>query len=376
MGAARKEYGIALSLTNMALRDPVEAISDRTFLAVMLLGMYEQLTCSRLLEMTSWVAHVRGATELIRLRGEEQFQTLAGVRMFLQFRFEIMISCLGADEAVPHPILYWAARVEEMQASEEYPANRLMDIGAEFAALKASIRLQTVTDRDEILTELFHLDDRLEAWSENLARGWDYLRMTTEEDNKNIYARKYDIYPSPRIAIVRNISRSIRLLLNRTLRKFLCMGITLSSSHAMLDQRCQKILCRMSNEICASVPFLFGQSNGLRSGGMDPWLSSTPPPAVGGGSSLIWPLHVVMGIEANPPEMITWITTRLEFIGRVMGIKLAMSLVESGKTNGRDKQVGVLRSLLCDKKKQCTIHVSPLEARSENNMLYDARGYM
>ena len=75
---AQSMYAEALGLLNDALRDPVRCKTDESLIAVAMLGYYENLTCDGFESIQSWKAHVRGATQLLKLRGKKQFQSAIG----------------------------------------------------------------------------------------------------------------------------------------------------------------------------------------------------------------------------------------------------------------------------------------------------------
>jgi hypothetical protein len=75
---SRMLYAQALGLLNAALRDPYHCKTDQSLMAVTLLGFYENLTCDSRQSIMSWKAHTSGATQLLKLRGRAQFDTLTG----------------------------------------------------------------------------------------------------------------------------------------------------------------------------------------------------------------------------------------------------------------------------------------------------------
>ncbi|KAJ9606556.1 hypothetical protein H2200_008564 [Cladophialophora chaetospira] len=110
-----KEYGQALSLTNKTIRDTRASIQDETVIAVWLLGLYEMvsvvLTHGRATadsptleeEWQAHLLHVRGAMNLLRLRGLSQFTTARGEKIFrifkaaIQMRLFILTSVFSKD---------------------------------------------------------------------------------------------------------------------------------------------------------------------------------------------------------------------------------------------------------------------------------------
>jgi hypothetical protein len=50
----------------------------------------QSITCTKIEAMDAWSSHLRGAAELVRIRGREQFQGLAGRKMFARLRSDIV----------------------------------------------------------------------------------------------------------------------------------------------------------------------------------------------------------------------------------------------------------------------------------------------
>ena len=84
LAASRNVYATALSNTNIALRHPNTAIRDSTLVSVLLLGLYEALSCQITGVSNDWAKHTAGAVALLRLRGEGQFASKLGRRLFDQ----------------------------------------------------------------------------------------------------------------------------------------------------------------------------------------------------------------------------------------------------------------------------------------------------
>lgn len=84
LAAARRLYATALSDTNIALRHPYTAVQDSTLVSVILLGLFEALACQISGISNNWAKHTAGAVSLLRLRGEVQFTSKLGRRLFDQ----------------------------------------------------------------------------------------------------------------------------------------------------------------------------------------------------------------------------------------------------------------------------------------------------
>jgi hypothetical protein len=97
-----KEYGDALAFAAKSLRDPRKAVSDETVMAVWLLGTYEAVqavlnhgradnTMTLEDEWQSHMSHVRGAMNLLKIRGADQLKTSRGEKIFRLFKAAIQM---------------------------------------------------------------------------------------------------------------------------------------------------------------------------------------------------------------------------------------------------------------------------------------------
>jgi hypothetical protein len=108
---SKQHYGEVLAAVKQALSDPVQATADTTFMAVLLLGLYEVrtppdrrlrareplfLTCTQTVNFKTWdryrqwAAHVSAAATLLELRGHEQFTRERGVQLYVLIRSQIV----------------------------------------------------------------------------------------------------------------------------------------------------------------------------------------------------------------------------------------------------------------------------------------------
>jgi hypothetical protein len=114
MAQARIEYGAALRLTNIALRERSTSLENTTLSAVMLLGMfevgffwfssfvsedmedndgslsYQVMSCCAPRSVDNWQMHIDGAVTLLRLWDNHGIQNLTGMQLFSQVRADLV----------------------------------------------------------------------------------------------------------------------------------------------------------------------------------------------------------------------------------------------------------------------------------------------
>ena len=72
----------------------------------MVLGLFEMMTGCNQRSLEAWAEHIHGAAALLQLRGDDQFETDAGVNIYFQTVIGLMTSCLQRSIAIPEPIVH------------------------------------------------------------------------------------------------------------------------------------------------------------------------------------------------------------------------------------------------------------------------------
>lgn len=85
-------YTKALAATHEALRSPELAQRDSTLAAVLLLGLFENMTARQLGTM-SWGSHIEGAVHLVKARGQKQLRSKVGLQLFVAVRTQMVSRC-------------------------------------------------------------------------------------------------------------------------------------------------------------------------------------------------------------------------------------------------------------------------------------------
>jgi hypothetical protein len=83
------EYSKALAGTNAALRHPEGSKSDATLAAVLMLGMFENITAKQMGDF-AWGSHVEGAIQIVKARGRKQLRTKTGLLLFIAVRTQLV----------------------------------------------------------------------------------------------------------------------------------------------------------------------------------------------------------------------------------------------------------------------------------------------
>lgn len=333
---ARRDYVTALQLTNAALRSPSEVKKDSTLFAVMILSIFETVTGNNERSLAAWTEHINGAAALVKLRGEQQFNTQAGKRMFLQVTSNLMLSCIQRTLPMPAHIVELRKSAERfMDASN--PAWRLSGIIIDLTIFRAAIRDGDIIGPRAIIEAALELDRRFISVFENLPTYWQYEVVYTDETPDLIWGGSYHVYNEFWVAHIWNGMRTCRILIQEIIRDQLLSAVyeleevvTVTESLAM-NESCEAIMIEMRDDILGSVPH-HTQSSIVQS----KTLMDGPNAFLEGSRSyfVLWPLYLAGAMDLTTEPIRNWAIQRLKNIGDTVGLKQAVVLanyMESGK---------------------------------------------
>lgn len=335
---ARSMYVEALGFLNEALRDPIRSKTDESLIAVAMLGYYENLTCDGRQSIQSWKAHVKGATQLLKLRGKSQFKTQIGRILFRESRNQILINCIWEDERPPE--FLWEYQEELQKYTSDLlmvkPIDDLTFLCFDFALLRAKLRYKEITDvlGAEQASELERkfLQFQIDTLKD---QRWQYHDMEVAE-SEHVWDGMVHAYSGLPVPMVWNTYRSMRIMLSRT-QEMLCRKFQFSESEREEQmQYFRKTRRQLTDEICAGIPSALGHAS--------PAFSS--PCVLISAYGSIWPLffagtctlervgsdaYSILDGEPLPPGRMTnkaaaqamWVLGRLEYISKSVGLKWA-----------------------------------------------------
>lgn len=170
---SRAQYVKALTQTNMALRHPCDSRRDETLAAVLLLGLYETLTCDGLYSMESWKAHIVGAAEILRLRGYEALKTPNGMALFREVCTQVTICSIWTGTRVVTFIKDWLKRIRKEATLDHCPEHDLFCLCADVADLRADA-LDRLTSPEVLYGRAVASELALVKWADDASerRGW------------------------------------------------------------------------------------------------------------------------------------------------------------------------------------------------------------
>ncbi|ORY19754.1 hypothetical protein BCR34DRAFT_595207 [Clohesyomyces aquaticus] len=317
MKVARACYTTGLSLTNAALEDNIIALQESTLVAVLLLSLFEAILWERPHTPNNWTAHTHGALVLVRLRGQQQFETDLGRRLFYQVTNNIRVSCIQQRRHLP-PVFASLVSSAKPFYEDDNPKIALAALLGELAELLADIHEARMCPF-EITKAAMQLERKYSLLVRQLPPAWQYTE-TYVEGQANVYGATIHQYPNHRAAQLWNSYRMIRILLKEIV--YACTGSAASPvatnmvenpSKNSLHLQASSNIAEMSYDICASIPHLTRPSP-----------SSTMWKACV--TSLLWPLSAIKGASLAPESARRYAVARLRYLGDELKLPQAVRI--------------------------------------------------
>ncbi|RFU25708.1 hypothetical protein B7463_g10636, partial [Scytalidium lignicola] len=314
-------YYKALNTVNKSLRDRELVKLDQTLLVVLLLGLYEINTCSTSKSMKSWLNHIKGATALLDLRGEEQLNSEFGRALFIQARTQIISGCYQTRSPVPDIVVQLSRKCHERSSD---PVEGLILIVFHFCSIRAQTPFCPPSTQAEVTTRatisrFTSISQALANWHDSLPAAFIPSTVFIGRASSETLSEYYYLYEDIWTAAIANNYRANSILVHEALisqLQFLRDHYTndmdeLLELEDQISHSCRTILS-LIDAVCASVPSLL-QSN-----------------FAAAGVGLLWVLYVCAQISPRTAPLHdatrSWIIGRLEKIGAEMGVRQATTL--------------------------------------------------
>ncbi|KAF2191228.1 hypothetical protein K469DRAFT_720220 [Zopfia rhizophila CBS 207.26] len=306
---SKEQYGRALAAINQALGDPVEMIADGTLMAVILLGLYETIAVESWDQFRSWTAHIKGATALLQLRGQEQFSRERGVQLYVQLRGQIMYACVQQDIPVPPALVQMNDTYKTSNTGERRSKicpGSIADMSFQLLNLRAAIKRGELTDSKTIRDAATEIDRDLDAWRADIPPSyWSYAAIDASNAPAGTnFNGKCHVYGNLWSAQVWNNWRAVRIVTNQII---LQNEVRSSASQSARQSKVISLIRQLSTDICISTPSFTGSSRAV---------------------ALIWTLFIVSQEELNDRSERSWAVEQLRNINASMGIRHARLLAD------------------------------------------------
>ncbi|KIW99096.1 uncharacterized protein Z519_00759 [Cladophialophora bantiana CBS 173.52] len=330
MHAAENIYSSTIQRLHTLLHDQNRIQKDQTMLLVLLLALYETVTCSTPQSIRTWSRHVRGATALLSIRGPDTLHPIAVQDVHMHLRLQIIIDCLQRRMSIPHIVADWAQPARAI-ADEYQPAQHQLDeISGRLCQLRCSIK-DGLLGGNEAIRQAVSIDSELETWSVYTPITCAFNEVFDFEHPDDVFFGCYHVYSETRVALLWNNYRTLRMLTNEIILDT-CYSSEIGSAWYQQRQRLvsEQLLKKLTADICASVPPLLGYPHG------------SSPARVMIGTLLLWPLYTCAAQNYASPKTREWAIIQFERIGGAMGIRLATLLGRALRARGNDTAWSVI----------------------------------
>ncbi|KAI1863636.1 hypothetical protein JX265_008853 [Neoarthrinium moseri] len=336
---ALNEYTHALKGTNMALRDPEAQKADSTLAAVVLLGLFENITAKQL-GMLAWGSHIEGAIQLVKQRGRKQLRTRTGLLLFIAVRTQMIIHTLTSGKSPIMGVEWWLN-----DAVKDETAAKVQRIMIKTGELRAEVtRLMNCMARTpeniEIMLNMIRrsqmVDQEAVSWMRDVPDFWKYRTVAWEDNVPNgdyaraeVYPGRIDLYTDFWIASVWNMCRTSRLI-NASLIVRCAAWVSAPVDYRTTPEyaTCSRTCVEVITDIIASVPYHLGwhlkRKDVLQKANLGQFACGEEDSLKGlAGYFLTWPLACVHGQDYTTDTQRAWVNGRLKYIGDELGVKYA-----------------------------------------------------
>ncbi|KAM0253653.1 hypothetical protein ACHAQJ_007165 [Trichoderma viride] len=266
---AQQEYTTALSKTNMALRDPVMCKTDDILAAVVMLGIFEVMTCTDGSFIDRWVNHMDGATRLIEVRGSEQLARQEGLDMFTQLRAQVNLSRIYQERYSSPVFTKLTEEVQRDRTPDDQILDRLSNVVTRLTDFCADVKNRHIVEAREIIRTALNIDTELVSLLISVPPLWGYTSVKVPMINgkpitQAVWGDTHHVYHSISASSMWNNYRSARVIIQEliidTVRDLENSGnndVSSPQRNSLANQARQTAL-QLVEDICASVPYNLG----------------------------------------------------------------------------------------------------------------------
>ncbi|KAK4124186.1 hypothetical protein N657DRAFT_644387 [Parathielavia appendiculata] len=347
LGKAFAEYSRALKATQAALTDPERWRSDGVLAAVLLLGMFENISAKQMGTL-AWGSHIEGAIQLVKARGRSQLRTRLGVQLFIAVRTQLIIHTLTTGTAPAMGADWWI-----QDAVVEPTATECQRLSLKAGELRADVTrvlgsAARTPENIELVQSLMRraqaLDKEVTVWMCSVPEAWRYRTLCWQSHNlavpgdsssssdyskAEVFPGRVDVYNDFWVAAVWNSARTARLILMSIAVRcaaWVCSPVDYRTTpeYATAARLCVDTIA----DILASVPYHLGwhtkRRDFFRNEDGTAFACGEEDGMKGlAGYFLTWPLACVMTQDYSTDAQRAYVRGRLHHIGDELGIKYA-----------------------------------------------------
>ncbi|BFZ57521.1 hypothetical protein PYCC9005_004573 [Savitreella phatthalungensis] len=234
-------YATTLSHLQRSLYKPDDALSDATLMATVLIGLYELVDKPG---HSDWCTHMRGTSELLKIRGPAAAKTGFGRSLFYTARsFEVVRAILQCEETFmasedwrPDPLVHPGDARNVMPSGFDETTDEIIDsagvlwmLGARAANFQVKCarwkhRVLDIEDEAELRREAHDIERGLADWRSSLPASYvPQIVINQTQGSPYMMIEQYSCFQA---GYQLSFASAFVLLLHRTVGKFISRSLT------------------------------------------------------------------------------------------------------------------------------------------------------
>ncbi|KAK9428527.1 hypothetical protein V1505DRAFT_214527 [Lipomyces doorenjongii] len=314
MVIARHKYLSALRMIMASINDSVQVELGETIRAVILLGIFESVTCDTS-SRDSWASHFDGAAAILKVRSLHGPLLKEEAMSVLLIWFQIAIGCIQRHKNLPFAMIEYPESCRDILSEVEKPACSLASIVTRFIALWESLGHQSFADSNAIVERALDIENDLKTWAMELPESWAFKTAPYSGEVERFTGCMEHDYPNRFIANIWSWYRAVRMLVNDLLVEHLPSRICTAFEYELSLADSLSTLSQLSTEICSSASYFLQFFD-----------RNTSTFHIHGAFTLLWPLKVVGSSRGSSEVLYLWAVSTLQNIWQDLGIKMALEM--------------------------------------------------
>ncbi|KAK8124337.1 uncharacterized protein PG998_000096 [Apiospora kogelbergensis] len=346
---ATAQYVTAIKRLGNALHASRPANTDAALQTALVLDLYEKLAAAgepgpKAVSggegegALAWMSHVRGALSLVRAYGlAGRLASPVTRQLAARLAMTLVISCGAAGSHVPRELAelrtglapYFAKPVVETSRAGRVMGPAALHLDPKFAVtgvvagvvnLAADVGQGTLSP-DEVSLQALVLDQRFVEMEQALPSSWHFTRVSTDGKYPRVYAGYYDLYSDHYVTQVRNVLRTMRLLLAKIVIVYGDTETTTGTNCQRHNSKIYVAIEKLCDEIASSVPqFTWAKAR------TESKIPFTPLQSLQC-FTLLSPLYAAGQLTCRR-ELQSWILTTLDYMANSGGLHMAKMVAE------------------------------------------------
>ncbi|KAF9237704.1 transcriptional regulator family: Fungal Specific TF [Penicillium roqueforti] len=210
---SREKHVTVIKAVREVVENPTQANPDRTLHLIVMLSLYEMVSCTPN-QLNSWIVHMNGAAALLKQSIFRSSLTNLNHRAHLQFYFVSIVKYFSKRVVTPD-LLNWSPDLIPSAPPDILPDVDLVDILIRYTKFDAHVHHQKPGSRAVVNSALL-FEDELREWETHLPIHWSFA-IKEPNTYEHTFRGQYHVYANMWVARVFNHYRWARLLVNETI---------------------------------------------------------------------------------------------------------------------------------------------------------------